>query len=773
VKRCLRLGITLITLVVCVGMLSATAAGASGSTGASGAAPAKGRFLLISMPYIDWTDLELASVPNIDRFMKDAAIANLTTRTGGGSAIGSAYVTLGAGTRGIGGGTGMSGEGLEVDEPYGDTTAGQAFEQRTGHQLTRGIVQLGIEPIRVGNASNDLDAQPGALGEALRLAGYSRAVIANADITLAGTTTYGRDAVNGLMGPGGIVPTGRVDSRILRTQPTAPFGVELNNDRVVAAFDNAWKPGSVVMVEASDIVRARALAPVAAQRQQRVQLITALENTDRLVGRLLQQVDLRRDSVMIVSPAATAGSGTRLTIAALRGPGVEPGFLRSASTRRAGFVQLVDIAPTVLDRLGLDRAKTMQGRPMLVVPSDDSIADRRSSLIDSNDAADFRGSVFTAVALAFIALQAALALGLVLVIVRPRRERLRRILWIAAPGALGFVLAVYLARFFPFYDYGIAPYVVFLTVVSIALGFAYRWLGRAQEFDTALVALGAIVTFLVLDVATGSNLQFNSAFGVSASIGIRLTGFGNTSYAAISASALFLAAIIAHRVAGRRGAWIAISVLALVIVADGAPFLGSDVGGLLSLIPAYGVFAALLLGIRLHPWRTALYGTIAAIVGLALAAGIDLLRPAGQRTHLGRLVEQVHDEGISVFLHSISNKLDQNISSVTNSVWGLMLPIAFAFIAYLYFRTRLLHDLIGPVPEFRKAIVPFLILGFVGYAVNDSGIVVPGMMLAILDATLITILVNRIGPGQPPRPKPAKATAPVQPAKRPKTAGVT
>jgi hypothetical protein len=102
-----------------------------------------------------------------------------------------------------------------------------------------------------------------------------------------------------------------------------------------------------------------------------------------------------------------------------------------------------------------------------------------------------------------------------------------------------------------------------------------------------------------------------------------------------------------------------------------------------------------------------------------------------------------------------------------------MLPIAFAFIAYLYYRTRLLHDLIGPVPEFRKAIVSFLILGFVGYAVNDSGIVVPGMMLAILDATLITILVNRVGPAQVPRPEPAKATTPARPAKQPKPAGVT
>jgi hypothetical protein len=764
VKPLLRVLVALATVAVSLAVSSAAAFAATTNTAVEATAP-KGRFLIISMPYVTWDDLELAHVPHLDAFFREAAIANLTTRTGGGSAIGSAYITMGAGTRAIGGGTGLSGEALEVAEPFGTTTAGEAFQQRTGIDLGRGIVQLGIEPIRVGNDGNDLDARPGALGEALRTAGYSRAVIGNADSTTGGITTYGRDVANAIMGPGGTVPSGQVGTKLLTDDPTAPYGIRLDNDRVVTAFQNVWQPGSVVVVEASDIVRTRNFAPVAAQRQQRSMLIDALERTDRVVGAMLEHVDLQRDSVMIVSPAATAGDGTRLTVAALRGPGVEPGLLRSPSTRRAGFVQLVDIAPTVLNRLGLDRAKSMQGRPMTVEPSEDTAAERLTYLTDSNDAADFRGTVFTAVAIAFIALLAALALGTVFVILQPRRERLRRLLWFVAPGALGFVLAVYLARLLPFYDYGIAPYIAFLTVVSLALGFLYRRFGRAREFDTPTIALGVIVAFLVVDVATGSTLQFNSAFGVSASIGIRLTGFGNTSYAAIAAAALFFAAFIAHRVGGRRGAWIAISVLGLVVIADGAPFLGSDVGGLLSLIPAYGVFAALLLDVRLRFWKTVLYGTIAAVVGLAVATGIDLLRPAGQRTHLGNLAGQIHDEGISVFFHVVSNKVDQNLSSVTNSFWGLMLPVAFAFVGFLWFRTRLLHDLVGPVPEFRKAAVAFVVLGTLGYAVNDSGIVVPGMMLAILVAVLVTILAGRLAPpAPPPLPEPTK------PTKRPKAA---
>ena len=266
------------------------------------------------------------------------------------------------------------------------------------------------------------------------------------------------------------MPHGRVDPEILRADPSAPYGVRLANDRVAEEFDQVWEPGRVVLVEASDIVRASDFGISAAPEHRRQLLTNAIRRTDRLVAKLLRRVDLERDSVMIVAPASTSDFGSRLMVAALRGPGVEPGFLQSSSTRRSGFVQLIDIAPTVLDRLGIPRAKSMHGRAMFVDPSSDSVADRRSFLVDTNEASEFRNSVLTGVALAFIALQAALALGLVLLIVRPQQPRLRRALRIGGPGALGFVLAVYLARLLPFHEWSVVAYIAFLAVASVALG---------------------------------------------------------------------------------------------------------------------------------------------------------------------------------------------------------------------------------------------------------------------------------------------------------------
>ena len=70
---------------------------------------------------------------------------------------------------------------------------------------------------------------------------------------------------------------------------------------------------------------------------------------------------------------------------------------------------------------------------------------------------------------------------------------------------------------------------------------------------------------------------------------------------------MLLAGLVAYRIGGRRGALVAIALLGVAIVVDGAPFFGSDVGGVLSMVPAYAVTATLLLGWRIRWKLIALY----------------------------------------------------------------------------------------------------------------------------------------------------------------------
>jgi hypothetical protein len=213
---------------------------------------------------------------------------------------------------------------------------------------------------------------------------------------------------------------------------------------------------------------------------------------------------------------------------------------------------------------------------------------------------------------------------------------------------------------------------------------------------------------------------------------------------------VLLAGLIAHRIGRRRGALAAVALLGVVFVVDGTPFWGADVGGVLSILPAYGVTAYLLLGLRVR-LRTALLCVAAAVVALLAFGALDLTRPSDQRTHLGRLFETAGERGWSGVSTIILRKIDQNLSVFFGSQWLIVVVIVLGFLAYLVARHReRLLEIVRRVPEMRAAFIGFAILTVLGFALNDSGIAIPGMMLAVLNATIITLFVTLRSPAPPP-----------------------
>jgi hypothetical protein len=700
-----------------------------------------GRVLVISLPHTAWEDLEVRGLPNLDQLMSESAIASLTTRTVGRRDLSAGYLTLGAGARASAANSATDGAAFGVREQYGRDTAGAVFARRTGTDVTHGIVHLGLSEIIDTNEDEDLGAVIGALGDALRRGGISRALIANGDggTPVSAFPEYQRHAVSALMSSAGRVPAGRVDAGLLTDDDDAPFGRRLDVGEAVAAFENVWTDRSVVLVEASDLVRAARYQAFALKGWRRILYKQALRESDRLVGRLLEHVDPSRDAVVVVSPSPST-LGNTLSALAVRAPGVEPGLLRSPSLSRAGFAQIVDVAPMILDLVGVTRPSEIRGRPPTVVLSNQTGAERRAFLVDESEAAQFRDAVVDPVIITFIVLQAALALGAVLVLTGRLGAIGRARVRFGALALLAFVPTVYLARVAPFHEAKPA-YPLFLLAVSLALAFAYERFGRRHELDAPIIALAVVVGVLVGDVVLGARLQLDSAFGYTPTVGVRISGFGNISYAALAASAVLLAGLCAHRIGGGRGLRVAVAVLAVAFVADSAPFWGADVGGVLSMIPAFGITAVLLSGRRVRPkLRTALICLAAVLVGLALATALDLSRAEEDRTHLGRFIEQVRDEGSSRITDTVLHKLSQNLATIT-SIWGLMLPGVFAFLAYLSFASKHLATTFRRLPELRAAMIGFVILAVLGYVLNDSGINIPAMMLAILNATLVTVVV--------------------------------
>jgi hypothetical protein len=745
-RRCGRRAATVAVLALTVAIVAGGSrpAAAVDGRGTPGACRPACRVFVLSVPAVSWADVTAVRLPNLRRLWEESAVADLATRAvRQRTSPGDGYTALGAGARAVA--AGAPGQNFEPDEAYGDSRAGQVFERRTGLPLRRGAGALAIPSITDANDGLPYDAVAGTLGGTLVDAGVGRSVVANADEAELEPQElrYHREAALAMIDEVGRIPRGRVGPELLRRDAAAPFGLRLDRRAVVREFDRVWSASdrNVVLVEASDVARAAAYRPRAVPEQRAAMRTAALKATDRLAGELLERVDPARDAVLVVGPYHSARR-RELTIASLRAPGVEPGLLRSATTRRTGFVGIVDVAPTIVSLLGIERPDAMEGRAFKVVDDGDPFLERVRPLVRANRAAVFRDDTIGKATAALVVITLALA-GAALVVFRRGVLRARTLLELAALAALGYLVGTFLAGLAPFFRWPGAYYLLFLVLFALAYATACHLLGRRHPADAILLALGGMLLMHLLDAFSGARLEFNTVFGYTATIGIRLAGLGNPGSAQACASALLFAALIAWRVPRPAGRRIAIAVLAVTVVAVGGPIWGQDFGGAISAAPAYVLLGLLLYDKRITARAAVLLGAVLVVVGLA-AGFADLARPADSRTHVGRFFEKVGDEGLSGFTTVVGRKASLMLQTFRNTGWVLLVAGVLATLAYVAWRTDRLRVLTRAVPTLRAALISFAVLIVLTTILNDSGVAITGMMLAVLTPTLIVLACREL-----------------------------
>ena len=72
-----------------------------------------------------------------------------------------------------------------------------------------------------------------------------------------------------------------------------------------------------------------------------------------------------------------------------------------------------------------------------------------------------------------------------------------------------------------------------------------------------------------------------------------------------------------------------------------------------------------------------------------------------------------------------------------------MVPLILAGLGYLFWKAPGILRRVGEeVPAERAALAGMLVAMFLGFAVNDSGIAVPGVMLGVLNASLVYLVLR-------------------------------
>jgi hypothetical protein len=465
-------------------------------------------------------------------------------------------------------------------------------------------------------------------------------------------------------------------------------------------------------------------------------------------------VDPTRDAVFVVSPASPR-RGAGLAVTAIRAPGVQPELLRSATSRRDGFVYVVDVAPTILQMLGLTAPANMEGETMEVVGGI-AHGDRIPTLIHANEDAVFRDSKVGTANNIVIALAALLAVGAFLVLARaPRRAGLARFF---ALVVLGFLFATYAAAPLHFGRSGNgAAYFGFLAAFAIGFAAVCRVVSGRRRYLPLGLALAATVVLHVGDLLAGARLELNTVFGYSATVGIRVSGQGNLTFAQLTAAVLLLGGLAVWRRPGRATVLAVIAMLVVTLLVMAAPPWGGDFGAAIAGAPGFGLFAWLLLGRKIRARTVAILGVVLVVSGL-LVGFADLMRPKDQRTHVGRFFDKVANDGLGGFLLTLRRKGMENIDSFTGTKLLWILPIVAVLVWYLW-RTPSgrIHQLFTDVPAIRQTMLALAVVAFLGYALNDSGVAIPSLMAVVYECAVVYVALV-------PERKPAPEPPPIEPA---------
>ncbi len=404
--------------------------------GAVGAAPASAspdrarasHVVVVGVAGLRWDDVSAARTPTLTRLAREGSVGSLSVRSAPGVTCGAeGWLTLGAGTY------------AAVEDPDA-TKASRGCRPRRPPPVTErdGAAKVVTMPLlRRVNDKLRFGAEPGLLGNTVRC-----------------TAAVGPGAALAMASEDGVVDD---------------YAAKLPAD-----------PGPLLAHCPLAAVDLGALPERGADRER------ALAGFDAALAKV---DDARPDgSVLIVAGVAeTDASQPRLHVAVATGDGFRGGWLHSSSTRRDPYLQLSDLAPTVLELLGEEVPESLAGRPLTGggAGRPEDFADATRELVDTDAAAvgqrDVLGPFFAGLGVATLIGYG----GLLWLLLRRRRGQpyspvLLRRFGIAAVGLAAVPGATFLANLVPWWrssqpELAISALVVAFAAVTVAIGYAGPW----------------------------------------------------------------------------------------------------------------------------------------------------------------------------------------------------------------------------------------------------------------------------------------------------------
>lgn len=704
----------------------------------------KKRIVVVSVPRLVWKDLEKADVPNINSLVAKGAVANLGVRVlGSPFTPAKNYATVSAGNRSSAADS-LSASFVQPDEIYNGQKGKDIFVKQRGPIKVKNPAALGIGfELSLNSSANKLNGSKiGSFANALQKHDKSLAVYGNTDPCLEESPNcFDRSIAYVGSDSNGVMRNGDISRDLLRTagneRPT------LNYEKVVQKVGDSLKKNDVTVVECSDLERVDAARERTKKSVSEADFEKALKDCDQLIGSITSMISLDRDQIYVFAPTAPR-SLEQTTVFVAAGKGISKGYASSATTRVRGIVTLVDIAPTILDSLNVPIPDEM-GKTLIDWEANPvSNQSAKQNLAKMNTQAILREDVVVSQTWAIVVALVISALLSMVALTRPGIWSLLAKFMLVLTALLPIFTFIVQPAMFTLND---ATRIVFAVVVMAAIA-AVVFLGIGKKWGN-IVMLLSIASFnlvvLIVDILFGGKLQFNSTFGNATIVGGRFAGWGNSAFAFVTISAIVFVAMVKEltktksvKVQNRINVWLLVF-LVLVMVVDGMPYFGSDVGGVLALTPTIFVVAMMLFEKRISVKALAV-ATFATVGTISIFALLDLSRPVSQRTHLGRFAESlIHGDAGLI----IERKMTASLRSFQRPALTIIVATSLILIAFLVFsKDKYMHKTIDKYPRVRLIIIPGTVAALLGTLLNDSGLSIPANMLVIALPCVTTLVLE-------------------------------